>query len=191
MSTMTHRVTRLRDIAETPWRNGAGRTRRIATVGGDDGPDWTLSLANIDAGGPFSTFDGLERVALVVGADPLILTVDGDARHLDSLDRVRFAGESVVDATLTRGPTMLLNLMVRRDAGTGELTLQHTHGDAVLDAVEGAAWVVLSGSLTVGGETLAPFDTLSLEQGRLDVSGDSILARVTIRAPHSTPTVRN
>ena len=56
----------------TPWRNGGGRTRTLWTWPADCVDDaWQLrvSLADIDADGPFSAFPGVQRwFAVLQGA---------------------------------------------------------------------------------------------------------------------------
>ena len=113
------RVIRLSDATPVPWRNGGGSTREIIRWPmGDTGDafDWRLSVAEIAADGPFSRFDGCDRI---------LVLLDGNGVQLDSVytsvvlqaprDHHRFSGEVPVSARLLDGPTTDLNLIWRRD----------------------------------------------------------------------------
>ena len=51
------------NAAPQPWRNGGGVTRELLCLPAGSGNDWTLriSVADIDADGPFSPFPGVTR----------------------------------------------------------------------------------------------------------------------------------
>ncbi|MEO8526020.1 MAG: HutD family protein [Caldimonas sp.] len=54
-------VARFADTAAQPWRNGGGVTRELLAWPGVG--DWCVrvSIADIEADGPFSTFSGVQR----------------------------------------------------------------------------------------------------------------------------------
>lgn len=122
--TMPSRV-RADDVVPQPWRNGGGRTREL--LAWPSHVDWLVrvSLADIEADGPFSAFPGVERWITVVdgagvtlswpapGPAPEALTV-GDAP-------LRFDGGAPPECRLIRGPTLDLNLMSRGGAGVMEI----------------------------------------------------------------------
>ncbi|MEV7979638.1 HutD family protein [Streptomyces sp. NPDC086519] len=113
-------------VAPTPWRNGAGTTRELAT--GTDASGrvlWRLSVADLDRDAPFSTFPGLDRLFVALG--PLRLTVDGRQRRLAVGDQARFAGEAPVAVALDT-PTRALNVMTRRGACRAEVILRPVGG---------------------------------------------------------------
>ena len=106
--------------APQAWRNGGGRTREL--LAWPAGADWTLrvSLADIDADGPFSAFAGVQRwFAVVQGAGVRLQFHDGERRLLPGDAPLCFDGAAAPGCTLVAGPTRDLNLMVR--GGTGAM----------------------------------------------------------------------
>ncbi len=106
------------------WKNGGGITHEIARADDDKGNRWRLSIAEVASDGPFSRFDGIDRIILMldgkgfrlhgVGANPQIIT--------EPLQPFAFAGEAAIDCTLVAGPVRDFNLMSRR--GAVEASLQ-------------------------------------------------------------------
>lgn len=116
-------IVRPDDVALTRWRNGGGWTRELLAWPADA---WIVrvSVADIEADGPFSTFPGVERwfavldgdgVAMAHDAGPWIRLAAGDAIH-------RFRGDESTFCRLLGGATRDFNLMVRRDAGAASVT---------------------------------------------------------------------
>ena len=122
------------NIAPQRWRNGGGWTRELLTWPADTDP-WQLriSLATINAPGPFSTFPGVKRVLALVSGAGLLLTVDGHQHRLvpDSAP-LHFDGSAVVHAVPLAGASIDLNLMTA--SGHGEL----------LRAASASAWLSAS-----------------------------------------------
>lgn len=109
----------LADQAVMPWRNGGGSTREVARAPAE-GADfaWRVSVARIEADGPFSLFPGIDRTLWLLTGAGMDLVIDGTTVALRSpLASCAFPGEAVVHARLVGGPTEDLNVMVRR-AGT-------------------------------------------------------------------------
>jgi uncharacterized protein len=118
-------VVRIDDCSLVPWRNGGGRTRELLAWPRTD--DWLLrvSVAEIEADGPFSSFDGIERCfAVLSGAGVVLSLPQGDVRLTADDDAVSFAGEASPMCRLIDGPTRDLNLMVRRGAGRASMQRQ-------------------------------------------------------------------
>ena len=88
---------RLAEVPATPWKNGGGVTRQIATGGGAEGGadwDWRVSLAEVSEDGPFSIFPQTDRViAVIEGAGMDLLRPDGSRLALEPLRPQHFAGE--------------------------------------------------------------------------------------------------
>jgi len=127
----------------------------------DAGFDWRLSLAEVSAGGPFSTFPGVDRILVLLTGDGLDLTVDGDPVPLRPPHGAHaFAGESTVHATLTGGPTTDLNVMCRRDSWTAAAELIGDAGALSLPVGAVALVHVVAGQATLeSGEVLDLGDT--------------------------------
>ena len=105
-------------IEPQAWRNGGGRTREL--LARPAGADWKLrvSLADIEADGPFSAFPGVQRwFAVVQGAGVVLRFANGQRRVQAGDAPLCFDGGEGPGCSLTGGPTRDLNLMVRSGIG--------------------------------------------------------------------------
>lgn len=110
--------------APVAWKNGGGVTRELLRLpaGGDD---WTLriSIADIDADGPFSPFAGVTRwFAVVEGAGVRLRFADRTLNVRQGESPLRFDGADAPGCTLLAGPTRDLNVMVRADRADSLVT---------------------------------------------------------------------
>ncbi|GAA4336021.1 HutD family protein [Variovorax defluvii] len=116
-------------LPATPWKNGGGSTQEIAAWPPGAGLadfGWRVSIATIAAAGPFSVFEGVDR---------LIMLLDGEGVHLRSRDgRIdhrldvphrpfAFAGEAEIEGVPQGGHSSDFNVMTRRGAWRAELTV--------------------------------------------------------------------
>lgn len=176
------------------WRNDGGWTTEIARD--DNGEDfrWRVSIAEIEADGPFSSFPGVERELLLLDGNGIELDID-DAPPL-RLDRrfaaVRFAGEAHVDCRLLAGPTRDFNVMARRGACTAQTWARPLVGPMAIFAEPGVEWLVhvFSGHATArSGETEAALgtgDSLHIgfaDGGRVLIEGGGELLLVKFGPP--------
>lgn len=178
----------LEEIAPTLWRNGGGLTRLLAQGGSVSHPSaphldeahWRISLADINADGPFSTFTGFDRHAVLLGDGTVELSGAGDGVTAYSLAPVAFPGEASLDARLHGAPVRFLNLMVRRDLLRGELRIADR--DSLVD--DALAWALLpvSGSWSLEGlGMLAPGQVaIGAAPERLHASPGDITARAVL-----------
>ena len=112
------RILRIDDAPAQPWKNGGGVTRELLVwpAGGDW--QWRVSVADIEADGPFSAFPGVERWFTVLKGAGVELTVDGQAHRLTRASPpLRFDGGAATHCRLLDGPTRDLNLMLRGARG--------------------------------------------------------------------------
>jgi uncharacterized protein len=115
--TSTARIVRRTAFLETPWRNGGGVTFEIARSPAHGATfEWRLSLARIDASGPFSDFSGYERaLTLVSGAGCRLRGASAEPIELRDVGATAlFDGAAAVSCELLSGECFDLNLMVRR-----------------------------------------------------------------------------
>jgi environmental stress-induced protein Ves len=108
-------LTAASDAAPVPWKNGGGVTRELLRLPAT-GDDWILriSVADIDADGPFSSFPGVSRWFAVLSGAGVHLRWPAHARHVHAADApLQFDGADAPDCTLVDGPTRDLNVMVR------------------------------------------------------------------------------
>jgi uncharacterized protein len=106
------------DTPRQSWRNGGGRTREL--LAGPDPSAWRfrVSVAEIDADGPFSVFAGVQRWFAVIAGAGVELTIDGrQERVTPQSDPLPFAGAALTSCRLLDGPTLDLNLMLRNATG--------------------------------------------------------------------------
>ena len=111
--------------APRPWRNGGGVTRELLCLPAGAGDDWTLriSVADIEADGPFSPFPGVTRwFAAAAGAGVRLDFGDAaiDVRPGDA--PLCFDGADAPGCTLLDGATRDLNVMVRSDRADALVT---------------------------------------------------------------------
>lgn len=147
------------ELPVTPWKNGGGDTRELASWppgAGLESFDWRVSIATIAASGPFSVFTGVDRTIMLLQGDGVHLrSRDG---HLDHrLDRpfqpFAFSGDVALDCTLLGAASSDLNLMTRR--GGGRAALKVLSRSALLDATPHGLLLSLRGSWQVRGEAPA------------------------------------
>jgi uncharacterized protein len=108
-----------------PWKNGGGVTRELLRLPMGSKDDWTLriSVADVDADGPFSAFPGVTRwFAVLDGAGVRLRFADRslDMRRGDA--PVRFDGDETPGCALLGGRTRDLNVMVRSDRADSLVT---------------------------------------------------------------------
>ncbi|MET4643503.1 environmental stress-induced protein Ves [Streptomyces atratus] len=119
---MTLRVLRAADRTAVPWKNGGGVTREIAASPEGaplDDFDWRVSLADVSADGPFSSFPGVDRTLTVVEGAGMDLMVGGEHHIVDEQYWPHdFPGDLETDGRLLGGPVVNLNVMYRRERTT-------------------------------------------------------------------------
>jgi environmental stress-induced protein Ves len=116
---MMPRLVRSIDVPAQRWRNGGGTTRELLAWPAPG--DWQVrvSVADIEADGPFSAYPGVERWFTVLQGAGVELTIAGVPQRLHRSDApLQFDGAAAVGCRLIDGPTRDLNLMLRRASGS-------------------------------------------------------------------------
>ena len=177
-------IIRRDSLVATPWKNGGGVTRQIASwpPGSDLSQfDWRISTAEVSQDGAFSRFDGVDRRLYVLDGEGLELRF-GTARVLPlrTGEHVDFAGEAEVFGRLIKGPVADLNIMVRRGRMrmraeriivNGPAEVEHGWGTAVL--------FVLSGEVSVTNSVARRHDTVLLDGSQaMTVTGSAELLMI-------------
>ncbi|MBK6918322.1 MAG: HutD family protein [Deltaproteobacteria bacterium] len=113
---------RAHEATQVPWKNGLGVTTELAVWPRGSSFDrddfrWRLSAAAVEADGPFSRFDGCDRVLVVTAGAGLVLDHGGaaPAATIGRLQPHAFAGEWTTTAQLVDGAVVDFNLIHRRD----------------------------------------------------------------------------
>jgi environmental stress-induced protein Ves len=117
MSRLTPTLVRVADIAPMPWRNGAGVTREL--LAWPDPQDWLLrvSVADIEAPGPFSAYPGVDRWFAVLEGGAVRLDAPGtESKELTALhaDLHPFSGDVATHCSMLGAATRDFNLMAQR-----------------------------------------------------------------------------
>ena len=168
------RAVRIAELTPVRWRNGRGLTRDLGT-----GPGWRLSLAEIDAVGPFSQYPELDRVFAIASGAVRLRFASGHERRLDaSSEPIAFRGEDAphCEPDPHAGACRAINLMVERARLTGRLERRRLRAGEVLDArtCAGAQAVFVQQGRVHGGVASAPADVP--EQAPL-VAGDAVFVQ--------------
>jgi len=151
---------------QTSWKNGGGVTWPIASEPDDADYefDWRISLAQVAADGPFSSFPGVDRILIVLeGAMRLTLTGQAPVSLEPNSAPHRFAGDAACAAELL-APVLGLNLMVRRDAFRGAVETVHIETETSLP-LDGDAVILF---VAAGDMTIITGDDVIERLGRLD-----------------------
>ena len=114
---------RYTDLAVVPWKNGAGLRRDLASghyvssgAGAAPHSSWMIGIADLMQDAPFSSYPGVSRWFLPIGAGRLTLNfkvgADVSPVHLNGMSSAHhFAGEDELHMVLHDGPMKALNVM--------------------------------------------------------------------------------
>jgi environmental stress-induced protein Ves len=179
------RLVQFKDLPVVPWRNGGGVTREVAAFRGPDDGEflWRLSIATVNADGPFSAFEGIDRtIAVLAGRGIALQMPDRTVRVTGDTGPFSFAGETPVHAVVLEGETTDLNAMTRR--GHFIHTMRRLQPNA-RTAIKGAANETI---LVFGGRTIVEGPDESVEAGAFDAlaeiaPGEEILIHPDAGAP--------
>jgi len=149
-------IVRADDVRPEPWANGGGTTRELARA--DDG-SWRISLADVTADGPFSTFADRRRVLTVVEGPVLDLDVDGEAHVVEPQRPFAFSGDATTAASVPEGAVRVLNVVVDPAGVRPFVTVLELNRSSALPLADDQAAYVVSGNrgdLATGTLVLGP-----------------------------------
>jgi environmental stress-induced protein Ves len=162
-----------------PWKNGGGVTREVAVWppgAGIEDFDWRISIAEVREAGPFSIFEGIDRVITILDGS-LVLTFGGsDVELSPDSPPYLFSGDVSCSGRPVGGPVTDLNVMIRRSRRRARVARRR---DCEMTAFDGAGVIVATGlvSLTSGGTKLQlePLDAVMLEDpGKILLRGPAV-----------------
>ena len=191
------RILRAASYRVMPWKNGGGTTTEI-TVSPDgaglDDFDWRISRARVEAGGPFSSFAGIDRTLAVLEGQGIVLDVAGreTAQLTVASAPFSFAADVPTAAALMSGPITDLNVMTRRGRMTHTVERLTLSAPLEIEASAGTTLILpLDGEVMVAGETpvsIGPLDALVLDREspklRLEPAQDTVLFVIRIDRAH-------
>jgi uncharacterized protein len=93
------------------WKNGGGVTHEIARKERDGKWLWRLSIAEVAADGPFSTFENLSRILTVIEGNGIDLHAPDAILKATLLKPTHFSGELPIEGKLIDGPIRDLNII--------------------------------------------------------------------------------
>jgi len=172
-----------------PWLNGGGATAELVSLPPGVGPGadfaWRLSMAEIAESGPFSRFEGVDRLIVLVDGPPMVLRFPDRDQLLQRFEPFGFDGEDDVVCEVA-GPCRDLNVMTRRGRASAAVGVVRVGGDPVaVAAADPLVVVTLDGalSITAGAVTgrLGPGD-LAVTDDRIVLGGEGHAAVVRIAA---------
>lgn len=144
--------------AETPWKNGGGITRPVASWPGKGREfGWRLSLADVSEAGPFSCFPGISRLMGILEGQ-LRLEVRGLAAMelAPGGSAFAFPGDTPAHGTPVGGMVRDINLMF--DPECFAATLDYMADGVERPASEAAHLVLALGALILNGTELKTLD---------------------------------
>jgi uncharacterized protein len=152
------------------WRNGGGWTTEVIAWPDQDDWEWRLSVADIEHGGPFSTFPGVDRTIALLQGNGFVLTTAGHPPKTvtQRYEPFEFPGDASTTCALLDGAVQDLNLMVRRTAAPRQLSFIELAATVALDDFaldDFALAIVVSGQLRLGQQTLSRLDAIRPTSG--------------------------
>jgi environmental stress-induced protein Ves len=169
------RIVRQSAFVATAWKNGGGVTHEAIRVPVAGAPfRWRVSVAQIDASGPFSDFTGYQRTMVLIRGAGVRLTFGGT--RLTQLrapgDLVEFDGALRTQCDLVDGSCTDLNLMISRALVSARAWVAVVDGPCSVEAAPGETQLVfpIVGGLTLSSTTtdcggLATWDLAVLDPG--------------------------
>ena len=165
------KVIRRASFTATPWKNGGGITHeaiRVPPTG--DAFLWRVSVAHVDASGPFSDFAGYNRkMVLLRGRGVALQFGSGDQCALRSIgDWAEFDGAMPARCELLDGACVDLNLMVSKSLRTAA-RVERLSGLELVAASQGETTLIFAIQdplcLESGGQSLRlePWDLAILQ----------------------------
>ena len=119
-------IVRQSQFKASPWKNGGGITHEAMRVPERGAFRWRVSIAHIDASGPFSDFAGYARtMVLLRGSGVSVKLSDGTQRIMRAAgDLAQFDGALGVECELLKGPCVDLNLMTSNAMQLGSVRVE-------------------------------------------------------------------
>jgi environmental stress-induced protein Ves len=167
-------IIRKSSLAATPWKNGGGITYEAIRVPASAQPFlWRVSIAHIEAAGPFSDFAGYHRAMVLLRGEGMALHfANGERKVLRQIGELaQFDGALAANCELLGGPCMDLNLMVAKSLGEVSVRVQRLNAPLPVAASDNESVVLacVQGTIVLTGDgaehaALKPGDLALLTQ---------------------------
>lgn len=169
------RIIRAENYRRMRWKNGGGETAEIAVFpegAGLDGFGWRISMAKVEAGGPFSAFPEVDRTLSILEGEGIVLDIEGrqPVTLTSASAPYRFAADAATNAELLGGPVTDLNVMTRRGRYQHKVSVREIDGSAEISLeAEQALLFCRTGSMAIsdegGSKKLGRFDATIVDCG--------------------------
>ena len=138
------RIVRQSQFKASPWKNGGGITHEAIREPERGAFRWRVSIAHIDASGPFSDFAGYARtMVLLRGSGVALKLSDGTRRFMRTAgDLAQFDGALGAECELLNGPCVDLNLMTSNALQLRQVRVERLRKSLVYTARKGESLVV-------------------------------------------------
>lgn len=173
-------------LPSRPWGNNAGRVKDLAAGPADEAgtPGWRLAAATIERSGPFTRFEGMDRITVPVEGELLLLDVDGTRHAMERFRPLRYPGDVPTSASLPTGEVTVLNAFADRSRyGASVLVVELSKKNApslgpdqFLVLLQGTAKVAADGG---SGVSLDPLDAVAGSTDHPQVLGRGFAAVVS------------
>jgi uncharacterized protein len=161
-------IVRRSSFTATPWKNGGGITHEAMRVPARGDPFlWRVSVAHIDASGPFSEFAAHDRKMVLLRGEGVDLKfADGSRQVLRRVgELVEFDGAVPAQCDLLNGPCVDLNLMVSKQ-GSASVRVERFEAALEIGAARDETTLVFaidrSVTLEIPGAQAAPLEPWDL-----------------------------
>lgn len=158
-----------------PWKNGGGTTTELYVEPGADGAFlWRVSIADVAADGPFSTFAGYDRHIMAIEGSGMVLdgAPVGPIEVNPKFIPRSFSGDWPIVSRLISGPVRDFNLMSWRESVESSLTSSALAAPCQIGELGVTTFAyLLEGELHAGGLSLSAGESLLL------LPGETILAK--------------
>ncbi|MET8471739.1 HutD family protein [Streptomyces sp. NPDC006422] len=181
---MAPQILRAHDRTPAPWKNGGGITTEVLAHPEGAGTDdfaWRISLADVATAGPFSAFEGVDRIITVVEGRGMALTVDGTEHIIDTrYAPFPFSGDATTDCRLLDGPLVDFNVMTRRSDAKATVRIERAATRLEPSPDTRVLALVLEGTATLADIALDRLDAVLPEEDAADIAVDGVLAVVSL-----------
>jgi environmental stress-induced protein Ves len=180
------KIVRRSTFVASPWKNGGGITHEaIRHPAGGVEFQWRVSMAQIDASGPFSDFSGYRRVMVLLrGAGLRLSHANGEPNLLQKPgDLVEFDGAIGTRCDLLAGRCVDFNLMTSKSLPAARVGVARVRDGAALTAPPRQTTLVfcVAGRLVLTGrdgksDVLEEWDLAVVPAGRGGIQGHVTVA---------------
>ena len=164
------RLLRASGYRTMPWANGGGVTHEVAVSPPHAEVaqlNWRVSIADITRPVDFSSLPGIDRILMVIGEQPVSLSINGVLVEVAPRQAHPFGGEDAVACLQVAGSVRALNVMTRRTHYRAILSSRTAPARIDVDSLEVVVVLVLAGQChvdDVGDSALNPLDALELTE---------------------------